>query len=38
LHYTTGEIGLAGHWLKYILHYAFIYKAQGKPFWKLIPE
>ena len=35
---TFGEIGLAGHWLKLLLHYAFIYKAKMKPFWWLIPE
>lgn len=35
---TFGEIGLAGHWLKLALHYAFIYKAKMKPFWYLIPE
>ncbi|UPS91317.1 NAD(P)/FAD-dependent oxidoreductase [Bizionia sp. M204] len=35
---TFGEIGLAGHWLKLTLHYAFIYKAKMKPFWWLIPE
>ncbi|WP_397301241.1 NAD(P)/FAD-dependent oxidoreductase [Nonlabens ulvanivorans] len=35
---TFGEIGLAGHWLKLALHYAFIYKAKMKPFWWLIPE
>lgn len=35
---TFGEIGLAGHWLKLFLHYAFIYKAKMKPFWWLIPE
>jgi len=29
----VGEIGLAGHWLKLALHYAFIYKAKMKPFW-----
>jgi len=38
LNYTTGEIGLAGHWLKYILHHLFIYKAKCLPFWSLIPE
>lgn len=38
LAYTSGEIGLAGHWLKYLLHYAFIYKAKANPFWKVIPE
>lgn len=35
---TFGEIGLAGHWVKLALHYAFIYKAKMKPFWWLIPE
>jgi sulfide:quinone oxidoreductase len=36
--FTTGEIGLAGHWIKYLLHFAFIYKAKAKPFWWIIPE
>ncbi|MGO2101649.1 NAD(P)/FAD-dependent oxidoreductase [Psychroflexus halocasei] len=35
---TFGEIGLAGHWLKLTLHYAFMYKAKMKPFWYLLPE
>jgi len=35
---TFGDIGLAGHWLKLALHYAFIYKAKMRPFWWLIPE
>jgi len=35
---TFGAIGLAGHWLKLMLHYAFIYKSKMKPFWWLIPE
>ena len=35
---TFGEIGLAGHWIKLLLHYMFIYKAKAKPFWYLIPE
>ncbi len=35
---TSGEIGLAGHWMKLILHYLFIYKAKARPFWFLIPE
>jgi sulfide:quinone oxidoreductase len=35
---TFGSIGLAGHWLKLLLHYAFIYKAKMKPFWWMIPE
>lgn len=36
--HTTGEVGLAGHWIKQLLHYAFIYKAKAKPFWWVIPE
>ncbi len=36
--YTFGEIGLAGHWIKHILHYMFLYKAKLKPGWTLIPE
>jgi sulfide:quinone oxidoreductase len=36
--YTFGEIGLAGHWIKHILHHLFIYKAKLKPGWTLIPE
>lgn len=35
---TFGDIGLAGHWVKLALHYAFIYKAKMRPFWWLIPE
>jgi len=35
---TYGEIGLAGHWLKRILHTIFIYKAKANPFWWIIPE
>jgi sulfide:quinone oxidoreductase len=38
LNFTTGEIGLAGHWIKHLLHFAFLYKAKAKPFWKMIPE
>ncbi len=38
LDYTIGEPGLAGHWLKLILHIAFMYKAKAKPFWFMIPE
>jgi len=38
LKYTTGEIGLAGHWTKHLLHFGFMYKAQAKPLWPLIPE
>lgn len=35
---TFGEIGLAGHWIKLLLHYAFLYKAQLRPGWHIIPE
>ena len=35
---TFGEIGLAGHWIKYVLHVMFIYKAKALPGWYLIPE
>ncbi len=35
---TSGEIGLAGHWVKAILHHLFIYKAKARPLWFLIPE
>ena len=35
---TSGEIGLAGHWTKLMLHYLFIYKAKAYPLWYLIPE
>ncbi len=38
LNTTMGEPGLAGHWLKWLMHYMFLYKAKGKPFWWLIPE
>jgi sulfide:quinone oxidoreductase len=36
--YTVGEAGLAGHWIKLFLHYVFLHKAKGYPFWWLIPE
>jgi sulfide:quinone oxidoreductase len=35
---TFGEIGLAGHWIKLLLHYMFIYKAKARLGWSLIPE
>lgn len=35
---TFGEIGLAGHWIKILLHHMFLYKAQLRPGWALIPE
>ena len=38
LSYTTGEIGLAGHWIKLALHHMFLYKAKMLPGWPLIPE
>ena len=36
--YTFGEIGLAGHWIKHILHHLFIWKAKLKFGWTMIPE
>lgn len=36
--YTVGEMGRAGHWFKWAMHYLFIYKAKAKPLWWLIPE
>jgi sulfide:quinone oxidoreductase len=30
--------GIAGHWVKHVLHYLFIYKAKGRPGWSFIPE
>jgi sulfide:quinone oxidoreductase len=38
LKFTFGEIGSAGHWIKKILHHMFLYKAQARPGWSLIPE
>lgn len=38
LAFTSGEIGLAGHWIKHALHYAFLYKAQANPLWRVVPE
>ena len=38
LRFTSGEIGLGAHWIKRLLHYAFIWKAKAKPGWTLIPE
>ena len=38
LRFTFGEIGSAGHWIKTILHYMFLYKARGRPGWWLVPE
>jgi sulfide:quinone oxidoreductase len=38
LNRTFGEIGLAGHWIKVMLHHMFLYKARLRPGWALIPE
>jgi sulfide:quinone oxidoreductase len=35
---TSGELGLAGHWIKRVLHTMFIYKAKALPGWSKIPE
>jgi len=35
---TFGTIGLAGHWVKILLHHGFLWKAKMKPGWTLIPE
>ncbi len=35
---TFGEIGLAGHWMKFILHHVFIYQAKLRPGWSVLPD
>jgi sulfide:quinone oxidoreductase len=35
---TYGEIGLAAHWAKHLLHFVFMYKAKARPGWALLPE
>ncbi|AUB85576.1 NAD(P)/FAD-dependent oxidoreductase [Candidatus Thiodictyon syntrophicum] len=35
---TFGEIGLAGHWMKWILHYVFMYQAKLRPGWSILPD
>ena len=35
---TYGEIGLAAHWIKHVLHHVFIYKAKARLGWALLPE
>ncbi len=35
---TYGEIGLAAHWVKHLLHFIFIYKAKARPGWAFLPE
>lgn len=32
------EMGLAGAWMKFMLHYTFIWKFRGLPGWNIIPE
>ncbi len=36
--YTIGEVGTAGHWFKWLMHYVFLWKAKAKPFWWMIPD
>ena len=36
--HTFGEIGLAWHWIKILLHHMFLYKGRLRPGWTLIPE
>lgn len=38
LRFTFGEVGLAGHWIKVLLHHLFLHKARLRPGWRLIPE
>jgi sulfide:quinone oxidoreductase len=38
LELTFGEIGLAGHWMKSLLHYTFIHQAKMRPGWTLLPD
>ena len=38
VNFTFGEIGLAGHWIKILLHHLFLYKARLRPGWSFIPE
>ena len=38
LELTFGEIGLAGHWMKTLLHHTFIYQARMFPGWRLLPD
>lgn len=35
---TFGEIGLAGHWMKLLLHYVFMYQAKLRPGWSILPD
>ena len=38
INYTIGEVGVAGHWFKWLMHHLFLWKAKAKPFWYLIPD
>ena len=38
VHRAFGEIGLAGHWIKILLHHLFLHKARMRPGWQWIPE
>jgi sulfide:quinone oxidoreductase len=38
IHLTFGEIGLAGHWMKSLLHHTFIYQAKMRPGWRFLPD
>ncbi|WP_295455003.1 FAD-dependent oxidoreductase [uncultured Thiodictyon sp.] len=38
LNLTSGEIGLAGHWWKFLLHHLFIYQARLRPGWFFLPH
>ncbi len=35
---THMEMGLAGAWMKRVIHHTFIHKLQARPGWKIIPE
>ena len=35
---TNMEMGLAGAWMKRMIHETFIWKLQGRPGWNIIPE
>lgn len=35
---TDMEMGLAGAWMKRMIHTTFMWKLQGRPGWQLIPE
>ncbi len=35
---THMEMGLSGAWMKFLIHYTFMYKFKGLPGWRIIPE